>query len=720
MRNRLLNIFALLIYGSFAVAQISSGGFPNINSKERDFLLTYANNVMQPIPQYAKSINQNVHRDVAPLRFAHPIFVNLSTDNSGYWTNIKDGYNTWFLAITSHDAYSINLVFDRLNLIEGATLYIYNEDMSEVLGAFTKKNNIKDNVFATSPLSGETIIVELNEPENRKESSDILIGAVNHDFLDINRYLKAGENQFKNSHSCHPNYSCEENEVIKRVGKSVCRIIIDGTSLCSGTLINNSNNDGKPYILTAAHCFDNVGESPATLFTFNYEVPNCESNIEGNFKNSLSGATIKSFAYNLDALLLEMNDIPPLSYQPIWAGWNINSTINSSVFSLHHPEGDVKKIAKSDNAPVKTTFMSQRFVADSHWDVEQWNEGFTEGGSSGAGLFDENGSLIGILSGGNSVSCSNAKHDYFVRFEKAWDYYEDKSKQLKDWLDPENSKNTNLENFSLYDEDLQRLSNFSFADNAELHKIETSQGSGYWTGNNSFSFLSVAELFGKFQQANLHGLWIVPGYVNGNSGSLSVNLWTGWDKPKKKIKTLSPIQIQSLKAKREYFYEIKNPIELHNNIWVEIGLENSQFFALYGSKEMSKRDNNTFWIKNSSGEWMLGDNYLNFNSSLWIDLLVSGVVMTDTFVDNVYLYEERFLYPNPLNSVDEVLNIFIKNQQGSGKVLFYNSVGQKVDEQICTFNNGKSTVKAPFNHNGLLIVSVYTNDYNYNFKLEIR
>ena len=40
------------------------------------------------------------------------------------------------------------------------------------------------------------------------------------------------------------------------MGQSVVLLIIDGSVGCTGTLINNTDNDGKPYLLTASHCLN--------------------------------------------------------------------------------------------------------------------------------------------------------------------------------------------------------------------------------------------------------------------------------------------------------------------------------------------------------------------------------------------------------------------------------------------------------------------------------
>ena len=76
---------------------------------------------------------------------------------------------------------------------------------------------------------------------------------------------------------------------------SVCKIIVDGTELCSGTMMNNTANDGKPYFLTAAHCITKQSANDQTvIFYFNYQTTTCQSTSGGNSSQTLSGAQLKA------------------------------------------------------------------------------------------------------------------------------------------------------------------------------------------------------------------------------------------------------------------------------------------------------------------------------------------------------------------------------------------------------------------------------------------
>ena len=63
--------------------------------------------------------------------------VSYSLENSGTWEELIDGGKLWRLKIKSQDACSINLIYDKFCLPEGANFFIYNNDKSMVIGTFT-------------------------------------------------------------------------------------------------------------------------------------------------------------------------------------------------------------------------------------------------------------------------------------------------------------------------------------------------------------------------------------------------------------------------------------------------------------------------------------------------------------------------------------------------------------------------------------------------------
>jgi hypothetical protein len=82
------------------------------------------------------------------------------------------------MKINSKKASAIALSFNRFNLAPHAEFYIYNEDHSLSAGPFTSVDVDDINNFATLPLAGNKIILELYEPNTISFESEINISAV--------------------------------------------------------------------------------------------------------------------------------------------------------------------------------------------------------------------------------------------------------------------------------------------------------------------------------------------------------------------------------------------------------------------------------------------------------------------------------------------------------------------------------------------------------------
>jgi len=391
----------------------------------------------------------NNHSKSKVLKFAEIIDVDISPTREGKCFEDEKGNKTWILKIKSPGAYSLGLLFDNYRLPIGAELNIYNTSHTHFKGALTYINNKWNNILAVTPIKGDEIIIDYYEPFEIQFNGELHIASVAHDYLNIFNYLEKEEKGFGDSGTCNVNINCDGSELWQLIKHSVSKIIYNGY-LCSGALINNTRNDGHPYYLTANHCIDNSFDASAAIFYFNYESPDC-SNINGPTGQSISGSkliatpSIKS----LDFSLLELSVQPPASYFPYYAGWNRDVSDPESVTSIHHPRGDIKKITKSFDGAT-TNDYGEGYTPYSHWWIDEWSTGTTEGGSSGSPLFNQDGLIIGDLTGGDA-SCSYNFNDYYQQLHWSWDTYQDTLKQLKYWLDPENTGELMLEGYQPYD-----------------------------------------------------------------------------------------------------------------------------------------------------------------------------------------------------------------------------------------------------------------------------
>ncbi len=260
---------------------------------------------------------------IGGMRFAKRFEVNLNPANAGETHTLPDGRQLWLLNIVSEEAYSLNLFFDKFKLNAGDTVFIYNRDLSQIF-TLTENDNLQSGSLPLAPLDGDELTVELRTAA--LDASELNISRINHDYRGF-RALPTQNSETDDNCSAHA--SCVPE--LSQIKQSVCVLIIDGRWLCSGTLINNTAQDGKPYILSAAHCFMDennnftVGHASTTVVFFNYEAPNCQSNIRGSMEFAIGGANMRAWATDIDFALIELTKAPPVDFRPYYAGWNLGS-----------------------------------------------------------------------------------------------------------------------------------------------------------------------------------------------------------------------------------------------------------------------------------------------------------------------------------------------------------------------------------------------------------
>lgn len=394
-----------------------------------------------------------------PERMGVFIPVHLASDGASLVTFYTGAEVTKSVNIRCKGAKGLGLYFSKFRLPTGARLFVYSEDKTHILGAYTNANNQTGGKFAIEVAKGESIFIEYTCPVSEVDEPAFEIDEVLYVYKPM---AFPGSRNVKDiySGSCEVNTACNEGDNWRNQIKSVVRILVKkGSSSywCSGTIMNNTASDYSSLVLTADHC---AGTSPGPyatpddlskwIFYFNYETPGCENEAVEDDK-SLTGAVKLASSSPLgnngsDFYLLRLNDLIPPAYEPYYAGWSNSGEISPSGVGIHHPSGDVKKIS-TYTQPISVNQWGQ--VPGTHyrvvWSATENGHGVTEGGSSGSPMFDNQGRVIGQLTGGES-GCSNLTGpDYYGRFSYSWESNgQDDSLRLKPWLDPANTGLTSL------------------------------------------------------------------------------------------------------------------------------------------------------------------------------------------------------------------------------------------------------------------------------------
>jgi len=453
---RLVKVTFLTLFIGFLItlvtqsfAQISCEGVPPSFSEEG---LTERVEFVDLVPLSRDMINQiddNLETSPGPYRIGKTIPVNLSIETAGTWSDLALGGKVWRLTLHSKNALALSLYFDQFWLPGGGELYVYNEMRNQVIGAFTDLNNDESGLFATEIIQGETLTIEYYQPEEVTETAIISISDMAYVIRGVSFTIEEDPDSRGGSLWCMINVNCEEGDNWQEEKRGVVRqyMILPGgwIAWCSGSLINNTAWDLKPYVLTAHHCGEDCTPTHFNqwIFYYKYESATC-SGTSGSQSYTQVGCALKAEGDRYtgsDFQLLEINQDPPSDYEPYWNGWNRSEDGSLNGVSIHHPAGDIKKISTYHQALTQAQWNNNGVL--SHW-KNIWGAttngtSIVEEGSSGSPLFDSDHNIVGDLSGSPiNQSCTNTSYSLYGGIYWSWDQMGNApAQQLKYWLDPE-------------------------------------------------------------------------------------------------------------------------------------------------------------------------------------------------------------------------------------------------------------------------------------------
>ncbi len=431
-RNILILIF--VITSIIAYSQISGGDTPE------SFNFTIENE----IPVVSMSDNQPEVREIfdkVPDQAGYTLPFNNDLQNVGIWERHEDIY-FWRLEIVVPDAKAVNLYIRFKETHSESRLFLYSPDRLTL----RKIQILQNSNICTDFIPGERLVIEYNSKYRSELPFSITEAGV------LNDYTAFSARGFGDAGSCEVHINCPEGNNWQNEKSGIARILVkqgNKTFWCTGTLLNNTRNDGTPLFLTANHCGESSDSTDYSewLFYFNFESSNCnQPDFEPEY-NTISGSTLLANSppgtnIGSDFKLLLLNQYIPENYKVYYNGWNRSGNVSPNGVTIHHPEGDVKMISTYSDQLTSTKYNSTIEDPDGmywqvYWSETQSGHGVTEKGSSGSPIFDNEGNVIGSLTGGGASCTFQNEPDYYGKLSSSWGTTSrDSTSGLYYWLDP--------------------------------------------------------------------------------------------------------------------------------------------------------------------------------------------------------------------------------------------------------------------------------------------
>lgn len=676
--RRIFCLLVIVLLQFNIYAQITSSGKPVYQPLRDTFFVPVIDIKVPELVTEKKS--EGFH--LKDNQFAVPIETDISPENYGIWKDYP-GLNKkiWLLSIHAEDAVSMNIILNPFKLIPGAKLFFYNKTQTQVIGAITYRNNKESGVLPLAQINTDKVFIELQIPLFTDEYGAFKVSDIGIEKRSGEETLKGPMDEwFNKSQACNVNVNCFNASNIREQKNSVVRIIYRGSQRCTGTLINNLEFDGTPYVLTAGHCFTQEYLANTAVFYFNYESPACE-NVDGPI-HTVSGANIIAAGFHgtekdtLDFVLLKLTKSPPLEYRAIYSGWDATGIPPDSTYVIHHPQGDIKKISVDTNTP-QTGSAGLGFDDYTHWIIKTYELGTTEAGSSGSGLIDQNNRLIGTLTGGLDP-CSYIINDLYQKFSHSYADYQDPGYQLKNWLDPQGTgllKCNSYDITGVFRESAETISNYDSSDIKQ--EIKQQEDWGYLSGHNYQENFVFAEHFSIKGSKYIYGAYIDPAIAYASNFDQTVNfvLWEGGDTPGKILYEKNYL-ISEIDENDEFYIDFDSTILVSNEFFFGYQIAYTGDTFAVKTIPVEEELSNTAYT-HIDGAWKpLQFDGISYPAHLAIDILVFDFMPKKG--QNPYDEERQSvtIYPNPV--FDQIQILFKEKAEGVVQVKIYDLSGRPV------------------------------------------
>ena len=394
----------------------------------------------------AEAVQIGAKRDVAATATVAGLQSQLS------WQPGSGGTQLAAIAFDSATAQGVRLGVWVKSLPAGAVLRFYGASGGEAVqvtgaeleaqAAQLRQSGADDQTVHTywSPdFGGTQTVLEIQVPAGADvQQVQVAVPRLSH-FTQSAAQAQKSVDEKASSGSCNVDLMCQPDYLAQ--GRSVARMTYtreDGLSyLCTGTLLNDATTSKTPYFLTANHCVSTQAQASTLITDWFYHSASCgSSTVSTDTRRLTKGSTLLYSTASTDTSFVQLNEAPPAGV--VYAGSYFGAALSarSGIAGVHHPSGDMEKLSvgtlKGYGQCGNGTCLDTDVSSGTFYGVN-WQQGTTEGGSSGSALFYSIGSqryVSGQLYGGNASCREPNGTDYYGRFDVSY------KAKIKQWLNP--------------------------------------------------------------------------------------------------------------------------------------------------------------------------------------------------------------------------------------------------------------------------------------------
>lgn len=305
----------------------------------------------------------------------------------------------------------IKLYFENFDLAPGDYVKITGTTSKETI-IYAEKGKIVDSEktmisdFWSRVLFDDKVVLELYATENSKTHKGFEIKKVAYGFSEEKIEEVLSENSFIQKSICSSDnkerIACYQGTEMYDKARAVCRLIIGGSSSCTGWLLGSQG-----HLMTNNHCIGSASSARNTDFIFNYQRANCSGNSDASRDVVASSSTFIKTNSRLDYTLVRLPSNPTGRYGYLSLSQDIPRS-GDRIYIPQHAGGRRKEISVRSDRDATADGYSRVFQSSSGSGQQVRYYADTEGGSSGSPVLDFDSNLVIAIH--NTGGCPNGSY----------------------------------------------------------------------------------------------------------------------------------------------------------------------------------------------------------------------------------------------------------------------------------------------------------------------